>query len=71
MKPESKKPNRGGWAKCLFILVANRGIEPRTRGFSIPNFWHFSALIAISEFCQIAYFQWFDSVANNPHVETD
>ena len=33
--PESKKPTFEGWAKCLNLLVANRGIEPLTRGFSI------------------------------------
>ena len=34
-KADSKKPSFEGWAKCLNILVASRGIEPRTRGFSI------------------------------------
>ena len=32
---ESKKPRLVTRAKCLIFLVANRGIEPRTRGFSI------------------------------------
>ncbi len=34
---DSKKPNLVSWAKCLFLLVASRGIEPRTRGFSIQD----------------------------------
>ena len=32
---EKQKPGHGDRAKCLNLLVANRGIEPRTRGFSI------------------------------------
>jgi hypothetical protein len=28
--PESKKPNHEDWAKCLNLLVPERGIEPPT-----------------------------------------
>jgi hypothetical protein len=28
--PESKKPSRNDWAKCLNLLVPERGIEPPT-----------------------------------------
>jgi hypothetical protein len=28
--PENKKPSREDWAKCLNLLVPERGIEPPT-----------------------------------------
>ena len=66
---ESKKPRLMTGAKCLIFFVANRGIEPRTRGFSIPDLCYLLTLSAIAGKLRITTNQLVKCVANNPHVE--
>jgi len=54
MRPESKKPRLVAEAKCLIILVGRQRFELWTYGLRVPNFRHYSALIAIREFAKIA-----------------
>ena len=45
--PRKLEPNPVSWAKSLILMVAKGGIEPPTRGFSIPNFRHSASLIIV------------------------